>query len=215
MVASNLYVSEADLKDYLRADHENVSRDDVVFGAKLEAACREIDRRCGRAFWCEQETADSVEARTFFADSWHTARVDDFWTTTGLIVKTDDDDDGVYETTWTIDTDFVVEPVGGRVDGLAGFPYWRIVSVGSKSFPTAGRRRRLQVTARWGWESVPPAISEATKIAVAASLKVRGAEHGLASFQDFGGVRIPVDMLRLIEAQLTPFKRVDRVGGIA
>lgn len=215
MVASNLYATEAQLKDYLRANHDNVSVDDLVFGLELEAACREIDRRCGRPFWCEVETADSATARTYHADRSDLVRCDDFWTTTGLVVKTDDDDDGVYETTWTVDTDFVVEPVGGRVDGLAGFPYWRIVAVGSRQFPTWGNRRRVQVTAKWGWESIPPAITRATLVAAAAHLKVRDAPHGIAGFGEFGQVRIPPDQLRLIELAIAPYRRVDRTAGIA
>lgn len=216
MVASNVYVSDADLKAYLRADHENVSKDDVEFSAQLEAACREIDRRCGRSFWCELEAADTATARTFGPDqiAGGVLRCDDFWTTDDLVVKTDDDDDGVFETTWTITTDFVVEPEGGRVDGLSGFPFWRVVPVGSRSFPTSGRRRRVQVTARWGWEAVPPAITRATKVAVGSFGKVRGAEHGVAGFADFGAVRIPVDQLRLIEMSIQSYRRVDRVGGV-
>lgn len=216
MPSSDLYVSEQQLKEYLRADHDNVSRDDALFGIELDAACREIDRRCGRVFWQVIDADDAVTARTYGTDDIAAGvlRTDDFWTTDGLVVKTDDDDDGTYETTWTITTDYVVEPAGGYVDGLTGFPYWRILPVGSRSFPTSGNRRRVQVSARWGWAAVPVAIQRATMVAVAASLKVRDAPHGIAGMGEFGAVRVPPDALRSIEHALTPYRRIDRTAAV-
>jgi hypothetical protein len=209
-----VYATPAQLKQFLRADHPNVAADDVLFELELEAACREIDRRCGRSFDTQVAASESPTARTFFADTAATCRVDDFWTTSGLVVATDDDDDGTAETAWTVDTDFVVEPAGGRVDGLGGFPFWRVVAVGSRSFPTGGRRRRVSVTARWGWEATPVAIERASLVATAAHLKVRDAPHGIAGFGEFGALRIPPDALRTIAGVLGPYRRVDRVGGI-
>lgn len=209
-----VYVTVAQLKQFLRADHSNVAVDDGLFELELEAACREIDRRCGRSFDTQVSAVESPTARSFFADTSSVCRADDFWTVDDLVVATDDDDDGTAETTWTIDTDFVVEPDGGRVDGLDGFPFWRVVAVGSRSFPTGGRRRRVSVTARWGWESTPVAVERAALVATAAHSKVRDAPHGVAGFGEFGALRLPPDVLRTLSGVLGPYRRVDRVGGI-
>jgi Tfp pilus assembly protein PilX len=60
------------------------------------AAESAVRRFCGRDF--KLETA--ATARTFRPTSGHRVWVDDFYTVTGLIVATDDNDDGTAETTW-------------------------------------------------------------------------------------------------------------------
>ena len=56
----------------------------------INAASRQIDAFCGRYFYAD----GSASARKFFTDDLYRLKVDDISTTTGLVVKYDDDDDG-------------------------------------------------------------------------------------------------------------------------
>ncbi len=203
------YVSLDEFKRWVRGAHPNVAVDDVEFGLALDSATQEIRGHCGRDF--NRDT--SASARSFHCTNPLVARVDDFHTTTGLIVKTDDDDDGTFETTWTITTDFVLEPTDGRVDGLDGFPYWRIVAVGSRSFPTSGRRPRLQVTAQWGWAAIPDPVRRSTFVVGHAAYEDRNAPAGMGPEEPFGAIRVPWDKLRMVRAALEPYVRTDRAKG--
>lgn len=91
----------------------------------IEAASRWVDDYCGTRFHA------STETRYFTAD-WHDLLyVDDLISVTTL--QTDDDYDGVYETTWAT-TDYILEP---RNAALRSRPYRQIrVNVnGDYSFP--------------------------------------------------------------------------------
>jgi hypothetical protein len=108
-----------------------------------------------------------------------------------LIVKTDEGDDGTYETTWTISTDFVLEPLNGRGrDGSTGWPYTKVVAVGSRYFPIWSRRPSVQVTAKWGWETTPAPVVDAVLLVAAESWKLKEAPLGVTGFGDFGVVRV-------------------------
>ncbi len=59
----------------------------------------------------------------------------------------------------------------------------------------------IQVTARWGWPVVPPEITEATLLLAARLFKRKDSPGGVASFGDFGPVRISnidVDVTNLL-----------------
>ena len=95
----------------------------------------------------------------------------DISTTTGLIVKTDDNDDGTYETTLTINTDYIVEPSNPRILKITGGttyyePYNKITILDTRSSerfdPTI--KNNVQVTAKWGYSIVPEDIKTATLI---------------------------------------------------
>ena len=93
MPGFELYVSDTELKDYLRADHPNVSHDDGELLDALTSACREIDNWCGRAgFYQVIDADDTPTARTFRPDSaCGVLNVTDFWTVDGLVVATDEE----------------------------------------------------------------------------------------------------------------------------
>jgi hypothetical protein len=113
--------------------------------------------------------------------------VDDFWTTAGLIVKTDDDDDGVFETTWTT-ADYQLEPVNGTHNGVAGWPYWRIAAIGNSFSFHRFKRASVQVTARWGWQAVPEPVLQAAKILAADTFQLKDSRLGVAGSDQFGQI---------------------------
>jgi hypothetical protein len=144
----------------------------------IDEACAAIDLHCRQTF----TTATAATARVYAPASKIEARVDPFWTTDGLAIATDDNDDGTAETTWTITTDFEVEPFDGP-------PVHKIVAVGSRWFPCL-RRPSVQISARWGWASVPEPVHTATLILAGEFAKLKDAPFGVAGFGEFGVVRI-------------------------
>jgi hypothetical protein len=132
--------------------------DDGRYTNALAAATNHVNGFCRRQF----NKTTTAAARTFEVVDACTAIVDDFHTVTDLVIKTDDNDDATFETTW-VAADYELEPFGGVVDGETGWPFYWVKAVGSKRFPTSSRRKAvLQVTAQWGWAAVPPLVVEAT-----------------------------------------------------
>lgn len=182
MALGDLYIDAEDLKNRLDIDDDE---DMVRLVGAVDAATHGVNTFCGRQF----NDAGSVTARVFKATSDCLAYVDDFSTTTGLVIKTDDDDDGIYERTWTT-SDYELEPLNGVVDGVPGWPYWRIRHVGTgRGFPQL-RRAGLQVSARWGWAAVPANVTEATRIAAEEIFKLRDTPFGVGGYGDFGVIKV-------------------------
>lgn len=161
--------------------------DDPPMQEALNSASRHVEEFCRRQF--NKADTPSPTARVFEPlSNWRT-QVDDFYTTTGLVVKTDEDDDGVFEKTWTSPTDYELRPLNGVHNGLAGFPYWSVRAVGTLCFPRS-RRATVQVTADWGWSAVPAPVKEATLILAEEIWKMKDAPFGVAGFGDFGSIRV-------------------------
>lgn len=178
--------------------------DDAELANQCAAATRQIHRRCNRFF----TDAGSATARTFRADDCYRITVDDFSTTTGLVVKTDTSGDGTFDTTWTIGTDFQVEPLNGIYDGVPDHPYFIIRAVGSKTFPIDSKgQTRVEVTARWGWADKPDDVVEAAVIQAVHLFKARSAALGVAGYGDIGPVRIRQTLHPTAEALVARYAR--------
>lgn len=176
----------------------------------ITSACRAIDDWCGQAFF----DSGSASARTFRAGIYNRAKVDPFSTVTGLVIKTDQDDDGTFEVTWTSD-DYELERFGGAMADVLSAPYDTINAVGSYYFPTNTRRRLvLQVTARWGWGAVPAQVTTAAILASIDLWKRRDAPFGVQT-TEFGPLRISGDVAAKLHGLLGRFRRYDRVSGIS
>ncbi len=132
---------------------------DDLIDLAVEGASRQIDDYCGRRFWQD----GTVVARTYHPTTARMAFVDDISTTTGLIVKVDEDDDGTFEKTLTINTDFQVLPT----NAAAEYPVQPYTSIGLldgdvTSYAHLGSGRPyLQVTAKFGWPAVPESVERA------------------------------------------------------
>lgn len=160
MTITNGYATLNDAKTALGISD---TTDDTDIEAAVEAASRQIDDVCGwphRRFWQD----GTVVQRTYYPSDPRRAYVDDISTTTGLIVKVDQDGDGTFETTLTINTDFILEPVNAGADyPVRPWESIRLLTTGSLStWPliTTGRPS-LQVTAKFGWAAVPDAVERA------------------------------------------------------
>lgn len=176
------YATLAELQGWLGISDS----DDVpILEACIDTASRLVDAYCGRRFYVDT----SATARTYYPVDGCLVRVDDISTSSGLIVKTDEDDDGTYETTWT-STDYQLEPLNGIEDGLEGFPTSRIRAVGTLGFPTVNDRPSVQVTAVWGWSAVPAAVKRATLMQAARLHRRKQTPEGIAGGDQFGAIRI-------------------------
>lgn len=174
--------------------------DDIRLTEALAGASREIEVHCDRQF---NEDIVAPSARVYRPLNSRKVLVDDIHTVVGLIVATDEDDDGTYETTWTA-ADYQLEPLNGIVSGQSGWPYYRIAAVSSRTFP-CNRRPSVQVTAQWGWQTIPAPVKESCLIIAAELFKLGDAPFGVAGFGEFGPVR--VRMNSRAQSLLAPYRR--------
>lgn len=167
--------------------------DDVAIGLAITSASRDVDQVAGRSFGQDDPAVARYYSLT--ADGhYHRNRNDPFYgrytvdpdadisATSGLTVKVDNDDDGTFETTLTINTDFRLWPYNAAADSR---PWERIVLTAGGSLPTP--LRTIEVTAKWGWAAVPSDIKLATEVQAQTILKGgRDSPLGIAGSPDFG-----------------------------
>lgn len=197
MALGDPYASLDELKAYLSIP--DVNEDDQLTDA-LESASRGVEQFTGRQF----NDAGAASARVYYPEHGCRVEVDDFHTTTGLVVETDTGDDGTYETEWA-STDYQLQPLNGIVDGVTGWPYREVVAVEGRRFPTCSKRAPVQVTARWGWAEVPAPVKQATLIVAAETFKLSEAPFGVAGFDGFGAVRVRDNPMAA--RKLAPYRR--------
>lgn len=193
MAITNGYCTLNELKSALRITD---SLDDTLLENAIEAASRRIDNECSRRFYKDQ----SATARVYTSDRHDMLFVDDVSSTTGLVVKIDDDGDGTFETTLTLNVDYQIEPLNNLAQGKPVL----LLRALDTLFPIASNKRALvEVTATWGWPSVPDAICEATVLLASRQFKRLDSPLGVAGFGDLGAIvvrRIDPDVAALIEA---------------
>ena len=163
-MAHTQYVDKDDLKAYIGLT--GTAQDNNIDTA-IDSACRLIDSICGRKF----SQDESVVVKTFTPKSSIYLDTPDISTTTGLIVKLDDNDDGTFETTLTLNTDYIVEPTNPRVIKITGGttyyePYNKITILDTRSSERfdPSIKNNIQITAKWGYSAVPEDIKTATLI---------------------------------------------------
>lgn len=159
---------------------------DTVLEQMIEAASRQIDGWCGRAF------TDSDSNRRLTADA-HDLLIlpEDLFEITAIAV--DYDGDGVYERTWDI-TDVDLQPYPG--------PYQVLRPRNGYAFPT--HCYAIQIIGLWGFGAdVPPTIREACLLQVARLYKRKDAPFGVTGSAEHGQLqtisRIDPDVNELIK----------------
>lgn len=157
-----LYVTAAALKTTLNIGSTYADADVAV---AVEAASRAVDGY--------KNVSPGLYATTTSQTRYYTARwgecslaIDPLNTIT--TVKVDVDGDGVYETTWTVNTDFVLAPHNAATDG---YPYTEIeiLSQSGKSFPVW--TKGVQIVGLFGWATTPGAVTQASTILAGRLLK--------------------------------------------
>lgn len=199
MALGDNYATLGELKTYMNLADE--TQFDALLSDALDSSSREIEKFCKRQF----NDAGAATARVFDPVSPRRVFVHDFHTTTGFVLKTDEDDDGVFEKTWTA-ADYELRPLGGVRSELTGWPYWEIRATGRNglTFPKH-EAASVEATARWGWSAVPEPVRRACLILAAKTHNMKDAPLGVAGMGEFGVVRVVDD--RVAAAKLRHYMK--------
>lgn len=180
----------------------------------LETASRLIDRACGRLFTA---TLSVAAARVFtpatipardplvypsstFPWTWYRhfeLPIDDLFDTSTMSVAFDTTGNGAYN---DVVTGYRVGPLNAAAKGK---PYTTLL-FDSGIYPPLFQNS-VQVTAKWGWTSVPTTIQQATLLQASRILKRRDAPFGIAGSPDLGSqmrllARLDPDVEEMVKA---------------
>lgn len=190
MAIGDPYATVDDLTSYLFKQQE--AKAGQLYSAELAnalaSASQDIEEFCGRQF----NKQDTPTTRTYEPFSLKKSYVDDFYTTTGLVIETDPGGTGDFTQLWDSSLDVELFPANGVVAGVPGWPFNELRACRGLWFPKYApnpyrRKQVLRVTASWGWATVPAPVRQACLIIAAETWKVRDAPLGVAGFTQFGG----------------------------
>ena len=156
------YCEVDDLAEFVRIDDND---DDAQLALAITAASRAIDRLCRRQFGF----VAAPEAR-YYPPRWDRRRcayvvdTDDLMTTTGLL----------------LDGESVGSPVLLPRNAAAKARPWTTLVLDST--PDS----EVEVTARWGWTTIPDTVKEACLLQASRVFARRGAPFGIAGSPDSG-----------------------------
>tara|TARA_R100000654_G_scaffold43561_3_gene69770 strand:+ start:369 stop:1007 length:639 start_codon:yes stop_codon:yes gene_type:complete len=206
------YVSTADVKNYIGLTG---SGQDTNIANSILAASRQIDRICRRRFWQDS----SVQVKTFTPISNIYLEVPDISTTTGLIVKLDTTDNGTYDKTLTINTDFIVMPTNPKLLGTSAGqhePYTeiRILNTRSSERFDPSIINNVQITAKYGFAVIPEAIEQATRIQALRLFKRKDTPFNVFGNEQTGTVELFNKFDPDAMALLKNYRKQDLVGQI-
>jgi hypothetical protein len=187
MAITNGYATLTQIKAYMSIS-DNTDND--LLEDLVESASRSIDRIANRRFYLDAVAS----ARLYRAYSDIFVYVDDIGTTSSLVVQTDSNGNGTYAKTLTLNQDYILDPLTAS---SLGRPFTQLTMVSNTEtwpiFPGLtqnGLRPGVQVTARWGWPSVPDDINMACLILTADLYKRKDAPGGILGLGDLGVVRM-------------------------
>ena len=172
MALGDPYITWQELGGYM--DEIDLTVDDPTRDEQLQdavdAASREITKVAGRDF----NKADSPSKRVYIPSATSLVKTDDFFTTTGLVIQITYN--GQPQGDPLTANQFELFPLNRYINGEER-PYtgFRL------PFPTYHYLwvyNRIEVTAQWGWDSIPADIAQATKIRAAELYKLRDAPLG-------------------------------------
>lgn len=165
--------------------------DDTLLEKCVEAASRRIDGFTGIFFYQTTNTISLylVDAPlvTPLSYNQYVLYTPDLVSITTL--KTDDDGDGTFETTWTSGVDYRLEPTDVA---LQNRPYKQVTAIGAKAYPvlTAPPMPGIQINGVWGWPAVPHDVREACIIMSLRLFNRYNSPLGTLGFGDMGAVTV-------------------------
>lgn len=202
----------ASLAEFKEMNNVRDEQDNVSITLALNAATADVDLWCGVGGF-EQDSTATVRRFSASGACVNLGR-SVFATTTGLIITTDDNDDGTAETTWTA-ADYELLPLDGvGPNGRTGWPYTEIRAVASKAWPTGGvYNHRVYVTAKWGWATTPAPVKYATLLLAADHWWSRNAPNGQSGFGDVDPGRLLRQNFKVQEL-LAPYRAGTSIVGV-
>jgi hypothetical protein len=180
MAITNGYATLNQLKGMLRIPAVDTV-DDSQLERVIESASRRIDGKCDRRFYLDA----AATARVYLPRDWYHVSIDDVGNLTGFEVRIDDGS-GTYPTLLVQNVDYRLEPLNNLAKGE---PVYRLIST-SAVFPVSTVTPSVQVTARWGWPTIPDAIEEATVLLAGRMFKRADSLLGVAGFGDLGAISV-------------------------
>jgi hypothetical protein len=174
MAISNGYATLAQVKSALRIT-DNV--DDTLLEQAIESASRRIDGYCGRWFYKTASTAILV-----YPFDYYNVPVQDIANTT-VTVAVSTQGNNVYDQVWTQGVDYQLEPLNASLNSK---PYNNIMAIGGKTFPIQLQPNvpYVQITAQWGWQSVPIDVTQACVLLSIRQFARLNAALGIVGFND-------------------------------
>lgn len=196
MAITNGYCTLAEIKTRLGiAD----STEDTVLEALVEAVSRAIDDYCQRRFYAATQTR--------YYTAWRPDRllVDDLLSVTTL--KTDDDGDGTFETTWAT-TDYLLAPYNAQLESVPQ-PYTtvEVSEQGDYSFPCT--RRGVEIAGSFGFSSTTPnVVKNACLFQAALEHRSTDAPLGVSGNDDIGQTVRLTALHPVTRRLLEPYRRI-------
>ena len=175
MAILNGYCSLQDVKSALRLT-DNV--DDGLLEKAIESASRRIDGYCGRFFYKSTSTSINI-----YPINEYLLRMPQDLATSTVTIKIDTTANGTYATTLTQGVDYILEPTDAV---LQSRPYLNARMVGGATFPlfVTPSFPTVQVTAQWGWNTVPDDVNQACVLLAMRQFARLNAALGVVGFAD-------------------------------
>jgi hypothetical protein len=199
MAITNGYATLIDVKAALRIQD---SLDDSLLETAIESASRMIDGFTARTF-----SNAGTAVRNFAATDAINLIIDDAITVT-KVESTDEIGDTYTE--WAA-TDYQLEPVNGRADGLY-YPYTGIRAVNTYSWPVVDYQALVKITGTWGWASIPTAVKQATIIQASRLFKRLDSPLGVLGMGDMGQIRVSRYLDPDVEQLVMPYRIMRNFG---
>jgi hypothetical protein len=199
MAITNGYATLLDVKAALRIQD---SFDDSLLETAIESASRMIDGFTARTF-----SNAGTAVRNFAATDAINLIIDDAITVT-KVESTDEIGDTYTE--WTV-TDYQLEPVNGRADGLYS-PYTGIRAVNTYTWPVVDYQALVKITGTWGWPSIPTAVKQATIIQASRLYKRLDSPLGVLGMGDLGQIRVSRYLDPDVEQLVMPYRIMRNFG---
>jgi hypothetical protein len=199
MAITQGYATLIDVKNALRITD---SLDDGLLETAIESASRMVDGFTARTF-----SNAGTAVRNFAATDAINLIIDDAISVTEVAST---DEIGDTYTIWKL-TDYQLEPVNGRADGLYS-PFTGIRAINDYSWPVVDQQALVRITGTWGWPEIPTAVKQATIIQASRLFKRLDSPLGVAGFGDMGAIRVSRFLDSDVEQLLMPYRIMRNFG---
>lgn len=199
-MATGDYCNLNELKKQIYPDNLDTDTvNDIALQQVITAASRWIDNYCGRRFY----STSADETKTFTPQDGEYLFLPHIDILSVTTLKTDEDGDRTYETTWAT-TDYDLLPEDGPP-----YSYIAVAPQGDYSFPE--HRKAVQIVGLFGYNatnSQPAAVRQACMLLSERLWKRRDAPLGLVANPAGGDIRLIDSIDPDVEALLSPYRRV-------